>query len=180
MRYIPIVALVSLLAGCGKDSPTAPTPTPQPTPQPAPAPPPAPVFLNMVAGWSGRLTITAVIQQTGDRGSNICDQSWIVTAQDGGTFRGTFQSSGGTFVACAQSGGFTGTITTSSTLQSLGFDVAIGAAAACSRISGDGTMTGVVSSSGNLTAQSSDRIRCPVNGVNYDADRTLSLEMTKR
>lgn len=173
MRHCPILALALALSGCS-DSPTSPSPTPQP------APPPAPVFLNMVAGWSGRATLAAVIRQTNERGTNVCDQSWVVTSQTGGTFTGTFQSSGGTLVACAQAGTFTGVITTSGTLQSLDFDVALGAASGCTRISGSATLTGVVSATGALTAQGADALRCTVNGVALEADRTISLEMAKR
>lgn len=184
-KLLPFVVVI--LAACGSGSPsyTTPTPVPTPTPSPAPAPPP-PSFPNMLGGWGGTLTIATITRGTGARSSNTCNQTWIVTAQTAGDFSGSQQLSGGTVSNCSDSGMVNGTVSSGGTLTSLRF---VGqpqnGVTICTRLAGDGSYSGVVSSAGNITAQTTDAVRCTTTfqgqqPVSLDADRTLTLSMTKR
>lgn len=177
------------LAGCGGSSSSV-SPSPSPTPAPAPAPQPAPTpappaFPSMTGGWGGTLAITSIIRSSGARSSNTCNQTWIVTTQTGGDFSGTYQLSGGTTSACSDAGTLSGSVATSGALSALRF---VGqpqtGATVCTRISGDGSYSGVVSGAANLTAQSTDALRCTTTlagvSASSDADRTLALAVTKR
>lgn len=192
MRHILILALVCVLSGCGS-SPTTPSPTPTPTPSPTqtptpapqpapqPAPPPAPVYPIMAGGWSGKLTLTVTVRQTGERATNVCDQSWVVSTQFTDTFTGTWQISGGTAGGCGQAGPLIGRVTTAGAVVGLDFSAILGASSGCTRSSGTGVFAGIVSNNATtVTAQSTDVVQCVVAGATLDGDRLLSLEMTKR
>lgn len=171
-----VVGLLALMAAaCGGHSPiTASQSAPAPS---APGPAPAPEAPNLVGGWVGTYTIATVDRGTGLRSSHACSQSWIVTIQTGGQFSGTFQRMAGTTITCAQPGTFFGTISTTGELSGLIHSVTLGSLP-CSRILGDGTMSGIASSTA-VTAQATDRVRC-ANIFTYEIDRTLTLAMNKR
>ena len=177
-----VVGLLALgAAACGHDSPTAASRSARapsaPVPAPAPVPVPAPQAPNLVGGWVGTYTIATVNRGTGLRSSNTCNESWIVTIQTGGQFSGTFQLSAGTTITCAQSGTLFGTVSTTGALSRLIHSVTLGSLP-CPRILGDGTMSGIASSTG-VTAQATDRVRC-TDILTYETDRTLTITLNKR
>jgi hypothetical protein len=137
-------------------------------------------FPNMIGGWGGTFTIGIVQVGTNVRTSNVCDETWVITSQTGASFSGTFQLAGGTTSTCAQSGNVGGTVSASGAVSGLTHSVALGVLSQCTRVSGDGVMTGVVSNASALTAQCTDRLRCTVGSVTSDNDRTLSLSLNKR
>ena len=171
-----VIGLLGLVASaCGDESPTAAS---QAVPAPsAPAPVPAPHAPDLVGEWAGTYTIATVDRGTGLRSSNTCHESWMVTMQTRGQFWGTFRLSAGTTITCAQSGTFSGTVSTTGALSALTHSVPL-ASLPCARISGDGTMNGTASSTA-VTAQATDRVRC-TNILTYETDRSLSLVMNKR
>lgn len=186
MRTLALVLALSC-AACGSDGPTTPTtvtpspspapaPTPAPTPAPQPAPPPAPVYPNMIGAWAGTATINASI--LGLSASNICQLSWIITAQNGGEFNGTFQTSGGTTLNCAQSGRAFGAMTQSGAITNLNFEVSIGPVTGCTLLSSD-PYAGIATSA-SLTAQANERLSCVSNGVTVPGTRSLTVALTKR
>ncbi len=183
MRRQTTVVVLALAVGllglattaCGDESPTAAS---QSVPAPSiPAPLPAPRAPELLGEWAGTYTIATVDRGTGLRSSHTCHQSWVVAIQTRGQFSGTFQLSAGTTVTCAQSGTFSGTVSTTGALSTLTHSIPL-ASLPCARISGDGTMSGIASATA-ITAQASDRVRC-TNLLTYETDRSLSLVMNKR
>lgn len=168
-----------MATACVGYSPAAPSQSapPAPIPSPAPVPPQAPEAPNLLGGWTGIYSIATVDRGTGLRHSNTCDEEWLVTDQTGGQFSGTFQLSGGTTTPCAHSGTIAGALSMTGALSGLAHSVTLGSLP-CSRILGDGRMSGFASSTA-VTAQSTDRVRCN-NPFTYETDRTLTLAMNKR
>ena len=196
---ISLAIFVCLSFGCsgGGSSPTAPTTlTTTSTTVSTPVPTPTARFPSMAGGWSGTLNVSVVVRGTGQRASNICTETWIVTAQTDGRFSGTFQSSGGTTASCSDSGSFTGDVSATGTLSRLTpSGTSSSGATTCTRIGGDGNFTGVVSGALALTAERRDAQRCtttftrppgvsptvPIQApITVEADRTLTLTMQKR
>jgi hypothetical protein len=178
MRVL-LLLLALITAACSGSAPT------RPTPPPVQAPPPvaAPVYPNMMGAWAGTLAV-AVVQIGGpNRSSNICTDTWFVTAQTGDQFSGTYQSAGGTTVSCATSGTFSGSVSTSGTLTSLMATPLVGGNVGCVRVNGDGIFAGFASAS-LITAQRADQLRCTSVTSLFTSivtmDRTLSLSLNKR
>src|SRR3990167_7548035 len=112
MRLVTIVVICGLAVGCGGSTPTSPTATAATAPQ----------FPSMTGGWSGTRSMT-LIERGGlnRRDSNLCTETWIVTAQTDGRFSGTFQASGGTSTPCSQSGTLGGEVSTAGGVSNLIF-----------------------------------------------------------
>ncbi len=159
-----VVAFALCVAGCGSSDPVAPssvTPTSVATPQP--------VYPNMVGAWSGTTSIT--VQQGAARATNICTSTWIVDTQGQSNFAGTFQLSGGTIVACAQSGNFAGTVSTQGSIT-VAYATTGGGSTGCTTVGGDTAFTGVVSGS-SLTAQETLHLNC--GGLATDQINQITL-----
>lgn len=178
MRSIGTLLLAALVTAvaCGDDTPRSPT-GPSTSQQQGP---------NLVAGWSGTLTVAGVLLipgQTAQRATNICNQSWVITSQSGGRFSGTWQSSGGTIASCAQAGTLTGTVSASGQISDLQFGASVGTAPpsgfTCTRVSGSEVFAGIASNA-SITAQAADRLRCSGAGGTADLERTMDLSMTRR
>jgi hypothetical protein len=137
-----------------------------------PSAPPAPTYTNLIGGWSGTSSISAQQVATGIRATNICASTWIVTVQNGASMSGTFQLSGGTVVACAQSGNFSGSLSTTGAIQLNYSTSGGGGGSGCTYLSGDTGFTGVATAS-SITAQQSQRLNC--SGLVTDQIVTLSL-----
>ena len=151
-----VVVAVNVI-GCSDSSTTAPQPP------------------NMLGNWSGtRLFVTTT---AGVVDSNTCNEAWIINAQSGTQFSGSFTASGGTIVNCNGVGGIVaGTVSVTGAVTDLIITATIGgsgALAGCTRLSG-GVFSG--SLSGNtLTAQMNDVLQCAGGLVN----RTLTLTLKK-
>jgi len=108
--------------------------------------------------------------------SNTCNEAWIINAQSGTQFSGTFTASGGTIVNCSVGGIVTGTVSVTGAVTDLIITATIGgsgALAGCTRLSG-GVFSG--SLSGNtLTAQMNDVLQCAGGLVN----RTVTVTLKK-
>jgi hypothetical protein len=168
--------------GGGLPNPAAPTTNPTPSPAPAVAPA-AVAFPNMVGGWSGTWSVSSAVRGSGLRSSNVCTQTWIISAQSAGSFTGTFQVTGGT--TCSSSGSVAGEVSTSGAISLSTVDATPQSGATiCTRTAGTGIYTGVVSGGAAFTAQTSDILRCTTtilgSSLTQDADRTLLLSMNKR
>lgn len=155
-----VVVLAACLSACGS-SPTA------------PSAPPAPVYTNLIGGWSGTSSITVQQTATGVRATNICTTQWIVTAQAGGALTGTFQLSGGTLTACAQSGNFSGSLSTTGAL-SLAYASTSGSST-CTFVGGDTAFSGVATAS-TITAQETLHLNCS----GFATDQINSISLTRR
>jgi len=128
----------------------------------------------MLGNWSGtRMFITTT---AGVVDSNTCNEAWIINAQSGTQFSGTFTASGGTIVNCSVGGIVTGTVSVTGAVTDLIITATIGgsgALAGCTRLSG-GVFSG--SLSGNtLTAQMNDVLQCAGGLVN----RTVTVTLKK-
>src|SRR5262249_13581399 len=124
---------------------------------------------NVLAGWTGTLTISALGL------SNVCAESWVVSLELlTGEFSGTWQSSSGTLVACGQGGTLQGRVTSPNTLEGVTFNAVVGASN-CTIVAGNDVMSGPFVG-GTFTAQAFDTVRCP--GL-ADANRTLTISMRK-
>ena len=133
---VSCLALVAL-AGCGSDSPTAPTPT----------------FINMVGGWAGTFTSNLNFPNVpGGNQSENCTVSWNITSQNGGQFSGTWQLTDGT-IACASSGTLTGTIDTGGAITSFSAGTTVGplGVAGCTRTNASPWVGRVSATSVNLS-----------------------------
>jgi len=168
-RLLGGVLLVFVSAACGGENGGSPTGPSRQTTQQAP---------NLVAGWGGTFTSTGVIVQTGQRATAACEHTWVITAQNGGQFSGTFQSAG-----CGQGGTLSGNVSSSGALSNLTFSVSVGQASLsgfnCTRVAGSEVFAGVASSA-SITAQASDQLRCTGNGITADLQRSMSLSMNRR
>lgn len=160
-RWVLLACLFAL--GCGGSSPTSPSNS---------SAPPAPTYPNLIAAWSGTASLTIVQSATGVRATNICSTTWIVNSQNRDSLGGTFQLSGGTLVACGQSGTFTGTVSTTGSVNLVWGQTAGGGVNSCTTISGDPFLSGVASST-TMTLQQSVRLNC--SGLVTDQIANLSL-----
>ncbi len=192
LRIVVFVLLTVTLAACQRSSssPTAPTPTPTPTPATTPAPtppptPPPPTFPSMVGGWSGTLAVSWIRRTTiGDvRNSTTCDITWLISSQTAGGFSGTYQNSGsgGTASPCSSAGTVSGTISSAGVVTASPMTLP----SPCTRTSGTGAFTGIMSANGGLTAQGNDVIHCtivlaPDVTVVYDEERAMTLLLNRR
>lgn len=176
MKGLAVLVIAVTVVACSGDS-NAPSAAPSAPPPAQVLPPTAPAFPAMTGGWAGTATFTLTNRATGRRDSNICMDTWIITAQTAGRFSGTFQSAGGTPQPCAASGTMAGDVSTTGAVSGLTFTPA---ASQCSRIAGDGMFSGVISNANALTAQATDAIRCVGQSVTTESDRTIVLALTKR
>lgn len=158
MKRLLAAGLCLFALACGGNSPAA------------PSAPPTPVYPNLVAAWAGTATIGVVT--VGQNASNICQSTWIVASQTADTISGTFQLTGGTVVACGQSGTFSGTVTTAGAVT-IAFNPPP-PPAGCSVVSGT-PLTGVATST-TLTLQQTVHLTCTGSAV----DQTVTLALTKR
>jgi hypothetical protein len=138
---------------------------------------PAPVsYPSAIAAWTGTRTINAVYSDGEARGTTSCEETWIIRSQSGGSFSGTFQSTGsGT---CAQSGTLSGTVSFTGAISDLTFSSGIGDNPACTRGADNARYAGTLTAKG-ITAQGSDRMQCAFPRAVATAERTISLTMTR-
>ena len=161
MRRV-LIGVCLLLAACGGSTPTAPTPV-------VPTPVPVPQYPSVTGNWGGTLVIIA--SAGGQNISNTCTHTWSVTSQTQWQFSGTFQTSGGTTVACGQAGTFSGSVGTDGRVTGLTYSITIGATG-CSRVAGDGIFTGLLAN-GSVSATTSDTLTCG----SVTAARNITLTM---
>jgi hypothetical protein len=125
-----------------------------------------------MGAWNGTASITVVQIASGIRATNLCSTTWIVNGQTSASLSGTFQLSGGTLVACGQSGTFSGTVTTSGAVNLSWGQTAGGGSNACTTLSSDPSLSGVATGS-SMTLQQSTRLSC--SGLVTDQITNLSL-----
>lgn len=166
MKRLAIILALSAI-GCGDDSPTAPS-------QQVP---------SLVGGWVGTFSVSVAFPQTGEKGSNTCIETWVISGQAAGAFSGTYQTSGGTTTTCAQAGAVTGSVSAAGTITNLQHSASVGGGLppgmTCTRLSGSEVLSGVLSGAA-LTAQGTDRLRCTGFGLTLDADRGMTIAMNRR
>jgi len=125
----------------------------------------APLFFNMIGAWFGTVT------SSGLGASTVCNLSWLVNAQNGGTYSGTYQQSGAN--GCAQAGTLSGTITQSNvvTYNLTSTTVSNGAVCTDTNVVSNGLLSGRT-----ITVQASFIRRCtsPIN-LTFAESQTLSL-----
>lgn len=164
-----VLLAVSSLA-CGGDAGNPISPTRASGPQ----------YPSLIGGWSGIFTSSGVLIQTGQRATAVCNHTWVISSQNGGSFSGTFQSSGG---SCAQGGALSGSVSTAGSVSGLSFSVTVGqielSGFSCTRTGGAEVFAGVVSG-GSMTLQASEQIRCVGNGIAGDIQRSMTLAMNRR
>jgi hypothetical protein len=167
MNRLLLLFVCVFVAACGSgNNTTAYVPT-------APTPPPAPTYPSMVGPWTGTTTITAAIVG-GLSGSNTCTETWLVDSQSGGSFSGTFQTSGGTTTSCAQAGTFSGTVSTSGSL-SVRFSSTLNPLTGCARTGGSDSFSGLLSG-GTGTLQMSQTLHCTSPAVaDVNVSYTISI-----
>jgi hypothetical protein len=150
-----LVVAVSVIA-CSDSSTTAPQPP------------------NMLGNWSGtRLFVTTT---AGVVESNTCNEAWIINAQSGTKFSGSFTGTGGTIITCSLGGIVTGTVSVTGAVTNLTTTPTIGGSDApnCTRASGDVVFSGSISGN-TLTAQKNDVQQCAAGLVN----RTVTVTLNK-
>jgi hypothetical protein len=127
----------------------------------------ASLFANMVGAWTGTVTFSAL----GLSGS--CNISWLITAQNGGSFSGTYQETGGT--GCPQAGSFDGTISSANVVTFRRTSVTVGNGASCtdSNVISNGLLSG-----STVTIQTSFIRSCTNPNTTFAESQTLSV--TKR
>lgn len=165
MRRLLAVLALGLLVACGGGSsgdPVAPTPV-------------VPSYASVTGNWAGTETIISAVRG-GSSASNICQEAWSVTSQQAGDFQGTWQASGGTLVNCAQTGTLTGSVSTDGSLA-VQLTVTLGATG-CTAISGGPTFSGSVSGS-TLTIERTDAVQCGTGSSAVQADRDITLKLTR-
>lgn len=167
MKWVVGVLLLAC-AACGS-SPAAPTAVTPPAPQPP----------SVTGLWQGTMTIAIVEVGTGLRASNVCTQALTITSQQNPGFTGTYQLSGGTTTACADSGTVSGSIQVDGSIAVAPQSTLPPGPTVCNRIAGNGVFSGLVSG-GTMSAQSTDTVSCTTGGITSTANRTLSWAMTKR
>jgi hypothetical protein len=122
-------------------------------------------YPDLNGAWSGTNAVSAAST------SAICNMTWIVSGQTGPSFSGTWQTSG---ARCGQAGTLTGTVSPTNAISGLNLSATV-APSLCSRVGGDGLLSGAVSNNA-LTAQVTETIRCP--GL-PDTARSITLSVRK-
>jgi len=143
IAHILCAVLFTVLFACGggssSSSPSAPTPQ----------------YPNMKGDWSGTATVGTTAN--GVSATNVCDVTFSITNQSGGSFSGIFRNSGGTTVACIWAGTLSGTVSTSGAL-SVSMLPAGGAPTGCTLVA-ENPLAGIVSGS-SLSLDSLQRFNC--------------------
>lgn len=193
---LAVIPAIVLIAACGRvtdATPTAPSPiTSNPVSSATPAPEPAQNFPSLTGRWraSGR-NVYRNLENGNTLGWGGCSGSFTITEQDAGTFTGTFGTQGSGWNSdrfCTASGTFTGELLVpdGSVAQArLGNSQnwpRPSVTPSCEFVSrGDGIWTGSAISD-EIHLQTSDILRCPVNGDGgmigmpmADFERTVSL-----
>lgn len=156
-----------LMAACG-GSPTGPSVAATPTP--------APTYPVLTGGWGGTWSAVAIYTD-GSRLSSSCSMTWIVPSQTGGSFSGTFTRTGGGVVDCAEVGTVSGQVSLTGALT---FAFVTSSQSSCVRIAGSEGYGGVVSTTGGLTAQQVQTIRCSSGSLSVQGDRTAIVSLNRR
>jgi hypothetical protein len=162
-RAILLVALAAM--ACGGHSPAAPS---------APLPPSYP---DMVGGWAGTSGETWT-NNGGGSGGLTCNETWLITGQQGGAFSGTYQSTPNAGSACRDAGTIDGTVTPSNEIRIRPHS---NTNSGCVLLTGSTEYHGFVSGSGAVTAQSDYSMRCPVPVVGQlDYRVTWTITVNRR
>ena len=182
LGFVVVCAAAASACGGFTSPTTGPSPIFSPAPASAPGVPatpivPAPVsYPSAVAAWTGTRLISAVYSDGQPRATTSCEETWIIRSQSGGSFSGTFQSTGsGT---CAQSGTLNGTISFTGAISDLTFSSAVGDNPECTRSSDNVRYAGTLSAKG-ITAQAGDRMQCAFTRGSATAERSISITMTR-
>lgn len=168
MRYA-LLLVVLALAGCGDDKPFVPT---------IPPTPPPPTYPNMLGGWAGTQADTYVDNDGRNPGGRTCNESWLITSQQGGVFSGAFQRTAGSSDVCSRSGTVSGSVLVSGEIQ---FDhTGTGVSGGCAYVAGNQPFSGVLSAAGNITAGTLLILRCPRGNGTVDVRFTTSVSVSRR
>jgi hypothetical protein len=146
-RICAVVAAICLAIGCGSttvENPAAPSLQ----------------YPSLLGQWRGTGALELTAADGSSFGSVGCPGFWTVKFQDGGNFSGQVAFGGNSWLAdrfCPYDGSFSGTIAVTGAMT---LRITPPLTQGCSRVTGDGTFTGMRRTDGTIFIETSEAVTC--------------------